>query len=126
MLACGANIHELNAVRKHISAIKGGQLARMAQPAAVLSLMLSDVIGDDLDVIGSGTHQSRHLHVRRLPRDPEPIRHLGEGAGAGARKRIEAGLRGEIPETPKPGEAAFARTRNLVGRQQHPGRPRGG
>ncbi len=54
LLACGANIHEINAVRKHISRIKGGQLARLAYPARVLSLLLSDVIGDDLDVIGSG------------------------------------------------------------------------
>src|SRR6266849_5620707 len=54
LLASGANIHEINAVRKHISRIKGGQLARMAYPARVMALILSDVIGDDLDVIGSG------------------------------------------------------------------------
>lgn len=54
LLASGANIHEMNAVRKHLSHVKGGQLARMAWPATVLSLLLSDVIGDDLDVIGSG------------------------------------------------------------------------
>src|SRR5579864_6502556 len=54
LLACGADIHEINAVRKHSSLIKGGQLARLAYPANVLSLLLSDVIGDDLDVIGSG------------------------------------------------------------------------
>ena len=54
LLACGATIHEINAVRKHISRIKGGQLARLAAPARVESLLLSDVIGDDLDVIGSG------------------------------------------------------------------------
>ncbi len=54
LLASGANIHEINAVRKHLSAIKGGQLARLALPAAVETLLLSDVIGDDLDVIGSG------------------------------------------------------------------------
>ena len=54
LLACGANIHEFNCVRKHLSRIKGGQLARLAAPAAVEALLLSDVIGDDLDVIGSG------------------------------------------------------------------------
>ncbi len=54
LLACGADIHELNSVRKHISAIKGGKLARLAAPARVLTLILSDVIGDDLDTIGSG------------------------------------------------------------------------
>lgn len=54
LLAAGANIHEMNAVRKHLSAIKGGQLARLAAPAPVLTLILSDVIGDDLSTIGSG------------------------------------------------------------------------
>ena len=54
LLRSGATIHEINAVRKHLSAIKGGQLAAAAFPARVLSLILSDVIGDDLDVIGSG------------------------------------------------------------------------
>ena len=54
LLNAGATIHELNTVRKHLSMIKGGQLAAAASPACVLSLILSDVIGDDLDVIGSG------------------------------------------------------------------------
>jgi glycerate 2-kinase len=54
LLTAGATIHELNTVRKHLSLIKGGQLAAAAFPARVLSLILSDVIGDDLDVIGSG------------------------------------------------------------------------
>ncbi|HSW51330.1 MAG TPA: glycerate-2-kinase family protein, partial [Bryobacteraceae bacterium] len=54
LLASGASIHEVNAIRKHISRLKGGQLARLASPATVVSLLLSDVIGDDLDVIGSG------------------------------------------------------------------------
>jgi hydroxypyruvate reductase len=54
LLACGANIHEINTVRKHLSAIKGGQLAAYTAPAQLLTLVLSDVIGDDLSVIGSG------------------------------------------------------------------------
>ncbi len=54
LLACGADIHEMNTVRKHFSALKGGQLARMAYPASVLTLILSDVIGDDIATIGSG------------------------------------------------------------------------
>ena len=64
LLACGANIHEINAVRKHISTIKGGQLARLAYPATVRALMLSDVIGDDLDVIGSGPTAPDAVHIR--------------------------------------------------------------
>lgn len=54
LLACGATIHEINTVRKHLSAIKGGHLAALAHPATLISLILSDVIGDDLSVIGSG------------------------------------------------------------------------
>ena len=54
LLDTGANIHEMNAVRKHMSRIKGGQLARMAAPARVETLLLSDVVGDNLDTIGSG------------------------------------------------------------------------
>jgi hydroxypyruvate reductase len=54
LLNGGATIHELNTVRKHLSSIKGGQLAALVHPARMLALILSDVIGDDLDVIGSG------------------------------------------------------------------------
>jgi glycerate 2-kinase len=54
LLASGANIHEINTVRKHMSAIKGGHLAELAHPATVVTLILSDVIGDDLSAIGSG------------------------------------------------------------------------
>ena len=113
LLACGANIHEMNAVRKHISAVKGGQLSRLAAPATVLALMLSDVIGDDLDVIGSG------------PTAPDRSTFAGaqgilqkygllERVPAAVRQRIEAGARGEIPETPKPGDRIFERTENLI------------
>jgi hydroxypyruvate reductase len=54
LLSCGATIHELNTVRKHVERLKGGQLAQLAAPATVLAFILSDVVGDDLDVIGSG------------------------------------------------------------------------
>jgi glycerate 2-kinase len=54
LLACGATIHEINTIRKHTSRIKGGGLAREAHPATVISLILSDVVGDDLDIIASG------------------------------------------------------------------------
>jgi glycerate 2-kinase len=113
LLACGATIHEINAVRKHISLIKGGQLARLARPAAVLALLLSDVIGDDLDVIGSGptapdpSSFAAALAVlgkyRVLDRVPEAVR-----------ARLAAGARGEIEETPKAGDLAFARVENVI------------
>jgi len=54
LLKAGANISQLNAVRKHISKVKGGRLAEIAYPAKIISLILSDVIGDKLDVIASG------------------------------------------------------------------------
>lgn len=113
MLSCGADIRELNAVRKHISGIKGGQLARLAAPAAVESLMLSDVVGDPLDVIGSGptapdasTFQKAGEILCRynlMPRVPQAVR-----------ERIEQGMRGEIPDTPKPGDPLFRRVRNTI------------
>ena len=113
LLACGANIHEINAVRKHISMVKGGQLARLAWPAAMLCLMLSDVIGDDLDVIASGptapdasTFASARAILDRyglLDRIPLSVR-----------ERLEAGVGGAIAETPKAGDAVFSRVQNLV------------
>jgi glycerate 2-kinase len=113
LLACGANIHEFNCVRKHLSQIKGGQLARLASPARVLSLLLSDVTGDDLDVIGSG------------PTAPDASTFAGAQAilekyaildrlPASVRERIARGVRGEIPETPKPGDPLFRRVRNVI------------
>ena len=113
LLGSGANIHEINAVRKHISAIKGGQLARLAYPASVLSLMLSDVIGDDLDVIGSGP-TNPDMATFRTARQILEKYGIFEKAPETVRCRLEQGVRGEIPETPKPGDAAFRRTRNLV------------
>lgn len=113
LLQCGANIHEINAVRKHVSAIKGGQLARMCAPATVLALMLSDVIGDDLDVIASGPtapDSSTFASAR------EVLERYGVWSQApeAVRERIERGNRGEIPETPKPGDPVFERVSNVV------------
>lgn len=113
LLACGAGIHEFNAVRKHISQIKGGQLARLAHPARVLSLLLSDVPGDDLDVIGSGPTapdgsafaDARAVLEKYAIQDRVP---------ACVRERIARGARGEIAETPKPGDRIFQRVRNAV------------
>lgn len=113
LLACGATIHEINAVRKHISRIKGGQLARLAAPARVESLLLSDVVGDNLDVIGSGPtapDASTFAGVLEIF-DRYDIR---ARVPAAVRERIERGARGEIPETPKPADPLFARVRNTV------------
>jgi glycerate 2-kinase len=101
LLRSGANIHEMNCVRKHISQIKGGQLARLAYPATLLTLILSDVIGDDLDVIGSG------------PTVPD------RSTLADARAIFEKyGIGNKLPaaaqETPKPGDRIFAKTHNVI------------
>jgi glycerate 2-kinase len=113
LLACGASIHEINAVRKHISQIKGGQLARLAYPARVLSLLLSDVIGDNLDVIGSGPTAPDVSTFTLALAILEKYR-IFERVPASIRERLERGGCGQIPETPKPGERIFARVRNVV------------
>jgi hydroxypyruvate reductase len=116
LLACGATIHEINALRKHISQIKGGQLARLAAPATLITLVLSDVVGDALDVIASGptvpdpSTFADCLEILRRYR-------LLERIPMSIRRHLEAGAAGRIPETPKPGDAIFARTHTvLVGR----------
>ena len=113
LIACGATIDEINALRKHLSAIKGGLLARAAAPARVVALMLSDVIGDPLDTIASGpTHPDTTTFGDCLAivdrydlrgQLPSPVR-----------QHLEAGARGERPETPKPGDPCFARAESLV------------
>jgi hydroxypyruvate reductase len=113
LLRSGAGIHEINTVRKHLSEFKGGQLARLAAPATVLSLLLSDVTGDDLDVIGSGpTVPDRSTFEDAV----EVMRRRGiwKRIPAGVRARLEQGLAGKIAETPKPGSPIFRRVRNIV------------
>lgn len=113
LLRSGAPIGELNAVRKHLSRLAGGQLARLAAPAAVVTLILSDVIGDPLDVIASGptapdptTYAEAWRVLERydlLPRVPPAVR-----------EHLAAGRVGAVPETPKPADPCFARVTNLV------------
>ncbi|MCC7341047.1 MAG: glycerate kinase, partial [Bryobacterales bacterium] len=113
LLASGASIHEINAVRKHLSAIKGGRLARRAAPARVLALLLSDVIGDDLDVIGSGPAAPDASTFGDALGVIDRFR-LRDRVPAAVRRRLESGARGEIAETPKPGDPLFERVQNLV------------
>ncbi len=113
LLACGATIHEINAVRKHISGIKGGQLARMAHPARVVALILSDVIGDNLDVIGSGMTAPDASTFARAQAVLEKYGIVNR-TPASIRDRFASGVRGEIRETPKLADPAFARVQNLI------------
>jgi glycerate 2-kinase len=109
LLHCGATIQESNCVRKHLSLIKGGQLARLAYPATLVTLILSDVIGDDLDVIGSG------------PTTPDPTTFADARAIFEKYRlwnKLPATVRGVISsgagETPKPGDRIFRKTRNVI------------
>ncbi|MFW5895969.1 MAG: glycerate kinase type-2 family protein [archaeon] len=119
ILDAGADIHELNAVRKHCSAIKGGRLARAATPATVVSLVLSDVVGDDLSVIASGptapdesTFADALAVLDRYGIDAPPSvrKHLERGAEGGG-----SGEGGSAPtETPGPDDPVFDRGSNHV------------
>lgn len=107
LLSSGATIHEINAVRKHLSAIKGGQLTATAAPATVLTLVLSDVVGDDPSIIASGPtvpDQSTYADALAvLERYDIPL-------SAAVEEHLEGGVSGECPETPTVGDAAFERT----------------
>ena len=113
LLNAGASIHEMNAVRKHLSRIKGGGLARLLGKTRSITLVLSDVVGDDLDTIASGplvpdtTTFGQCLDI---------LERLGiDDALPGAvKQRLETGAQGVIPETPKPGNSMFARSQTLV------------
>lgn len=113
LLACGATIHEINAIRKHISGIKGGRLAEAAYPATCLSLILSDVVGDDLDVIASGptvpdagTYSDCMEIIRRYD--------ISEKLPCAVFRHLQNGQAGRIPETPKPQLPVFHRTQNFI------------
>lgn len=113
LLRRGAEIYELNAVRKHISAVKGGQLLRYTRAQQVASLIISDVVGDRLDTIASGPTAPDETSFRDAY---EVLRKYGLWSSIpdSVRRWIEAGLRGEAPETPKPGESIFERVYNII------------
>lgn len=113
LLRCGATINEINTVRKHCSQLKGGQLARAAFPATVVSLILSDVVGNPLDVIASGptvpdttTFADAHGVIEKYGiANVLPERILSH---------LRAGLGGQVVETPKLGDRVFERVRNVI------------
>lgn len=113
LLACGAEIGEINCVRKHLSDIKGGGLARICSPGTSLNLILSDVVGDRLDAIASGlavgdstTYEDALAVLRRYhieQETPKAVRHL-----------LELGAAGKVMETPKPGDPIFERVHSVL------------
>jgi len=113
LLESGATIHEINTVRKHLSRMKGGGLAKLVHPATLITLILSDVIGNNLDVIASGptvgdsssfedclTVLQRYDLIDRIPES--------------VRDHIQQGAAGRREETPQPDDAIFKQTRNII------------
>ena len=112
LLRSGANIREVNTVRKHLSAIKGGQLlARTSAP--VITLVLSDVLGDDLGTIGSGLTAPDPTTFRDAQAILKNYR-VWRDVPASVRKHVETGAKGHLPDTPKPGMDLFARVHHEV------------
>jgi hydroxypyruvate reductase len=113
LLACGAAIHEINTIRKHISVVKGGGLARAVHPARLLTLILSDVVGDDLDVIASGPTVPDTSGFDDCMRVFDKYG-IVDKVPTSVRRHIERGADGEIPDTPKPGDAVFDGVHNVI------------
>ena len=113
LLGCGATINEINTMRKHLSQVKGGQLVRLAAPAQIATLILSDVVGDPLDVIASGptvpdssTFQDALKILARYG--------IANKIPAAILEHFKRGSRGEIPETPKDGDSIFEQVNNVI------------
>jgi len=113
LLEVGANIHEINALRKHLSQVKGGRLARLAFPSTLISLILSDVIGDDLDTIASGPTVPDHSTFADCLRIVKKY-DLRDKIPAAVVEIFEKGAHGQVEETPKAGDPAFEHTQNLI------------
>lgn len=113
LLASGANINQINTLRKHLDEVKGGNLARLAAPSRMLTLILSDVVGSPLEIIASG------------PTVPDPSTYadaieilqlydLANNAPPSIWRHLEQGRQGSIPETPKPGDPIFDNVQNVI------------
>ena len=113
LLRAGATIQQINTIRKHLDTIKGGGLARLVHGAPIVSLILSDVIGDDLSVIASGPtvpDPSTFANAWRVIDQFD----LADQIPGSVRARLERGLFGEIPDTPKPGDPLFDRVQTVI------------
>ncbi len=113
LLRAGADIFELNSVRKHLSCIKGGRLSEALYPSEVLSLILSDVLGDKIDVIASGptapdstTYSDAYEVLKKYD--------LLQEVPAAVLEHIQKGINGQLPETPDTSSPALQKTTNLI------------
>jgi len=113
LLKSGANIHELNTIRKHLSELKGGQLVKKCSGATIISLIISDVPGNDLQAIGSGptfgdkSTYADAMHVLEKY-------NLVKNAPYSIITHLKKGIEGNIKETPEPDEPIFEHTRNII------------
>lgn len=113
LIGCGATIHEINTIRKHLSVIKGGGLARAIYPATLVSLILSDVVGDDLDSIASGPcvpdsttfYDCMEILAKYSIDNEIPSKVL---------MHIEFGVAGNVLETAREGQDFFKKTQNVI------------
>ncbi len=113
LLSCGASIGEINAMRKHLSQVKGGQLARLCAPAKVITLILSDVVGDPLDVIASGPTVPDASSFSDCMGIVERYGLSGKLPGA-VMDILGRGLKGSLPENPQEGDPVFQRVQNEI------------
>ena len=113
LLNCGANIHEINTIRKHLSQIKGGGLTKITHPSTLISLILSDVIGNDLDVIASGPTVADRSTFEDCIKIMERYK-LFRKIPYSVRTYLQEGAEGKREETPKPDSLIFARTTNVI------------
>ncbi len=119
LLACGADIHEINCIRKHLSNVKGGRLAEIMYPARSVNLILSDVVGDNLDAIASGATVPDSTTFSTVM---EIVQRYGIESRLPAKvmNLFRAGAEGKIPDTPKPDSDVFKSTLNiLIGTNHH-------
>ena len=113
LLDCGATIDEMNILRKHLSKVKGGRLARLASPATLVSLILSDVIGDRLETIASGPtvpDTSTFSDCRRIIQRYGLQGEIPLAVGV----LLDRGVKGEVEETPKPADPVFDKAQNAI------------
>ncbi len=113
LLKCGADIKEINTVRKHISMVKGGRLAELLYPSNVISLILSDVVGDPIEFIASGptapdttTYEGAVSLLKRYG--------IWDSVPSSVKEVLAKGLKGELRETPKPGDKVFDKVFNCI------------
>ena len=113
LLKCGADIHEINAVRKHLSNIKGGRLAQVAHPATVATLAISDVVGDELTSIGSGPTVGDPTNFKQAFEIINKY-NISADLPSSIQDHLWNGFKGKIKETPNPRDTIFSKNPTAI------------